>query len=73
VQGGQNHINEPPHALRPKVALPDEPIQSEDDRQEEQEFRGVEEHGIEKSSAIATNVHLSRVGCVLLISSRENR
>ena len=32
------------HVLRPEIALHDEPIQSEDDRQEEQEFRGVEEH-----------------------------
>ena len=33
------------HVLRPEIPLHDEPIQSEDDRQEEQEFRGVEEHG----------------------------
>jgi len=33
------------HVLRLEIALHDEPIQSEDDRQEEQEFRGVEEQG----------------------------
>jgi len=34
------------HVLRPEAALHNEPIQPEDDRQEEQEFRGVEEHGL---------------------------
>ena len=34
------------HVLRLEIALHDKPIQSEDDRQEEQEFRGVEKHDI---------------------------
>ena len=37
--------DEQQHDLRLQITLHDEPIQSEDDRQEEQEFRGVEEHG----------------------------
>ena len=38
--------DEQQHILRLQISLHDEPIQSEDDRQEEQEFGGVEEHGI---------------------------